>query len=31
MRARSMALGAHHFLDKSSEFDRVAELLDTLR
>jgi two-component system OmpR family response regulator len=31
MRARSIALGAHHFLDKSSEFDRVAELLDTLR
>jgi two-component system OmpR family response regulator len=31
MRARSIALGAHHFLDKSSEFDRVAELLDSLR
>ncbi len=31
MRARSMALGAHHFLDKSSEFERVAELLETLR
>jgi DNA-binding NarL/FixJ family response regulator len=31
MRARSLALGAHHFLDKSSEFDRVAELLEALR
>jgi DNA-binding NarL/FixJ family response regulator len=31
MRARSLALGAHHFLDKSSEFERVAELLEGLR
>lgn len=31
MRARSLALGAHHFLDKSSEFERVAELLESLR
>lgn len=31
MRARSLALGAHHFLDKSSEFERVAELLEALR
>lgn len=31
MRARSLALGAHHFLDKSSEFERVAELLEELR
>ncbi|HEY9193941.1 MAG TPA: response regulator [Methyloversatilis sp.] len=31
MRARSLALGAHHFLDKSSEFERVAALLESLR
>ncbi len=31
MRARSLAMGAHHFLDKSSEFERVAELLEGLR
>ncbi len=31
MRARSLALGAHHFLDKSSEFERVADLLEGLR
>jgi two-component system, OmpR family, response regulator len=31
MRARSMALGAHHFLDKSSEFDCVGELLEAMR
>lgn len=31
MRSRSLALGAHHFLDKSSEFERVAELLEQLR
>ncbi|WP_018411641.1 response regulator [Methyloversatilis thermotolerans] len=31
MRARSMAMGAHHFLDKSSEFERVADLLEGLR
>ena len=30
MRARSLALGAHHFLDKSSEFERVAALLESL-
>ncbi len=30
MRKRSMVLGAHHFLDKSSEFERVAELLESL-
>jgi DNA-binding NarL/FixJ family response regulator len=31
MRARSLALGAHHFLDKSCEFERVAALLESLR
>lgn len=31
MRTRSLASGAHHFLDKSSEFERVAELLEGLR
>lgn len=31
MRARSLTLGAHYFLDKSSEFELVAELLESLR
>lgn len=31
MRERCMALGAHHFFDKSNEFDQVATALDALR
>jgi DNA-binding NarL/FixJ family response regulator len=31
VRQRCLALGAHHFFDKSNEFDRVAQALDTLR
>lgn len=31
MRERCMALGAHHFFDKSNEFDQVALTLEALR
>lgn len=31
MRERCMALGAHHFFDKSNEFDQVAQTLEALR
>ena len=31
VRQRCLALGAHHFFDKSNEFDRVAQALDALR
>ena len=31
VRQRCMALGAHHFFDKSNEFDSVAQALDALR
>lgn len=31
VRERCLALGAHHFFDKSNEFDRVAQALDMLR
>ncbi|QPC31964.1 response regulator [Caldimonas thermodepolymerans] len=31
VRERCLALGAHHFFDKSNEFDQVAQALDALR
>ena len=31
VRERCLALGAHHFFDKSNEFERVAQALDALR
>ncbi|MCW7536659.1 response regulator [Aquabacterium sp. A7-Y] len=31
IRERCLALGAHHFFDKSNEFDRVAQALEALR